>query len=632
MEKSTFVSRVNGKSQSMARTSHKKKKTKHPMPKRYAAVGLIGFLMLVFVGLGVRCFFIQYKNHEHYVEISLVQQRIRTLQQGPRGAIVDTRGNILAAANQTRVIFVDPQIIERPIGTANLVADILGMDAGEIARTIVTNRDNRYRVIKRDATEAECEAVAKFDGIYVQSQWKRYYPMGRLTSHVVGYVGYEGFGQAGLELIHNSELAGELQEAHFLSDIKRRPMRVLNQSDMMPIHETYGQGMILTLDTAIQGFVRQALEKRWREYEAESAFAIVANPKTGAILAMVSLPDYDPSASKGDLTNQQNHAVQDRFEPGSVLKPIVVALALDTGVIKRHEKIYCEEGRFKGSYKGKSTGVITEYNDYKYGHLTGKEILINSSNIGMAKIGMKMGGDRLYRGLRLFGFGQRIGVNLPQESPGYLKNPEETTSPSYTVTRIPFGQGAICVSGVQLVRAFSVLANQGRMVKPHVVQAFVDADGMSHRRDSGYEIASQVGYIIQPETAKYMVEDALTAVVNDPNGTGKRASLKRWQVFGKTGTAQIARSDGKGYEDNAFIASFIAGAPAEDPAVVVLVSIRHPNRKLGKGYTGGTVSSPVVAEIIERTLTYLDARGVPLIEKKQEILDRLKFLKEVPAL
>ncbi|NQV31991.1 MAG: penicillin-binding protein 2 [Phycisphaeraceae bacterium] len=622
----------------MARTPQKKtkkkkkKKTKDPAPKFRAATGLIMFLMLIFAGLGVRCYFIQYKNHQHYVRISLVQQRTLTAQQGPRGVIVDTRGNILAAANQTHVIFVDPQIVERPIETANLVADALGMDAAEIAKTIVNNRNKRYRVIKREASEAECEAVAGLEGIHIESQWKRYYPMGRLTSHVVGYVGHDGAGQAGLEFVYNRELAGESQDAYFLSDIKRRPISVLNQSETLPIKETYGQGMILTLDTTIQGFVRQALEKQWRAFEAESASAIVANPKTGAILAMVSMPDYDPSASKEDLTIQQNHAVQDWFEPGSVIKPIVVAMALDAGVIKKQEKIFCEDGRFRGSYKGKSIGLISEYNDHEYGDLTPKEILIHSSNIGMAKIGMRMGGDRLYKGLRLFGFGQRTGVNLPQESPGLLKNPEKADSPSYSVTRLPFGQGGICVSGVQLVRAFSVLVNQGRMIKPHVIQAFVDADGMPQRRHSGYEIASQVGYIIDPDIAKYIVEDALTAVINDPHGTGKKAAVKRWQVFGKTGTAEIARSDGRGgYEDDAFIASFIGGAPAEDPAVVVLVSIRRPNRKLNKGYTGGTVSGPVVGEIIERTLTYMDARGVPLIEKKQEIPERLKFLTEVAS-
>ncbi len=607
----------------MARTSHKKKKTKHAMPKCRGAVGLIGFLILIYVALGARCFFIQYTDHEHYVDVSLVQQRTLTPQQGPRGPIVDTRGNILAAANQTRVIFADPQIIDKPIETANLVADILDMNASDIARTIVNNRHKRYRVIKREATEAECEAVAHFQGIYVQSQWKRYYPMGRLTSHVVGYVGYEGFGQAGLELVHNNDLAGELQEAYFLSDIKRRPIRVLNQSGLVPAHETYGQGIILTLDAAIQGFVRKALRKRWLEYEAESAYAIVADPKTGAILAMVSLPDYDPAASKDDLESQKNSAVQDSFEPGSVLKPIVVAMALDAGVITREERIYCEEGH----YIGKGFGHIKEYR-HPWGDLTPKEILIHSSNVGMAKIGQRMGAKKLYKGLSLFGFGQKTGVNLPQESPGKLKAPEHWDG--YSVTRIPFGQ-EIGVSAIQLVRAFSVLANHGRMVKPHVIRAFVDAEGQSRRHNFGYEIANQVGYIIDPEVARYMVTDALTAVVNDPNGTGKRAALKRWQVFGKTGTAQIFRRDGKGYEDGAFIASFIAGAPAEDPAVVVLVSIRHPNRKLGLGYTGGTVSSPVAAEILERTLTYLDARGVPLIEKKQEIPERLRFLKDVPS-
>ncbi|MCP4449874.1 MAG: hypothetical protein GY809_00310, partial [Planctomycetes bacterium] len=289
------------------------------------------------------------------------------------------------------------------------------------------------------------------------------------------------------------------------------------------------------------------------------------------------------------------------------------------------EKIFCEEGH----YIGKGFGHIKEYSNHEYGDLTPKEILIHSSNVGMAKIGQRMGAERLFKGLSMFGFGRKTGVKLPQESPGKLKKPEDWTG--YSVTRIPFGQ-EIGVSAIQLVRAFSVLANQGRMVKPHLIQAFVDGEGRSRQHNFGYEIANQVGYIIDPDVARYMVSDALTAVINDPQGTGKRASLKRWQVFGKTGTAQIFRRDGKGYEEGAFIASFIAGAPAEDPAVVVLVSIRHPNRKLEKGYTGGTVSSPVAAEILERTLTYLDARGVPLIEKKQEIPERLRFLKEIPAL
>lgn len=620
----------------MARTSKKKKKkkkrAKDPVPQFKAAIGLIVSLMLVFVGLGVRCFFIQYKNHEHYVEVSLRQQRTLSPLQGPRGAIVDTRGNILAAANQTHVIFVDPQVIDKPIETANLMADALGLDAGKIAQTIVNHRHKRYRVIKREATEAECEAVSELEGVHTHSEWKRYYPMGRLTSHVTGYVGRDGDGQAGLELVYNRDLAGDSLDAYFLSDIKRRPISVLNQCETTPIHETYGQGMILTLDTTIQGFVRQALERQLNAFEAESGFVVVMNPKTGAIMAMVSLPDYDPAASKDDLASQQNHAVQDWFEPGSVLKPIVIAMALDSGIIKKHEQIFCEKGSFKGTYKGKGTGTITEYNNHKYEDLTAKEILIHSSNIGMAKIGMRMGGDELYRGLRLFGFGQRTGVNLPQENPGVLKNPEKTVSPSYDVPRLPFGQGVICVSGLQLVRAFGVLANQGRMVKPHIVEAFVDAEGRPHRRHSGYEIANQVGYIIDPKIAKYMVEEALTAVINHPKGTGKKASLKRWQVFGKTGTAEVARADGPGYEDGAFIASFIAGAPAPDPAVVVLVSVRRPNLKLGKGYTGGTVSAPVAKEILERTLTYLDARGWPLIEKKQEIPERLKPFMQVSSL
>jgi cell division protein FtsI (penicillin-binding protein 3) len=217
----------------------------------------------------------------------------------------------------------------------------------------------------------------------------------------------------------------------------------------------------------------------------------------------------------------------------------------------------------------------------------------------MAKIGQRLGKDRLYKGLKLFGFGTKTGIELPGEVDGLLRPPD--TWDGYSITRIPFGQ-EICITSMQLVRAFCILANGGRLVRPFLVRAIVDNDG-------NITVLKRppppVGYIVKPEVAKWVVTEALTGVVNDVGGTGKRAQLEKWQVFGKTGTANIALSDSRGYSDQDYVASFIAGAPADDPAIIVLVSIRKPNRSLGKGYTGGTVASPVAAKIIEKTLTYL---------------------------
>jgi cell division protein FtsI/penicillin-binding protein 2 len=198
----------------------------------------------------------------------------------------------------------------------------------------------------------------------------------------------------------------------------------------------------------------------------------------------------------------------------------------------------------------------------------------------------------------MFGFGKETGLDLPGEAPGLLWPPQKWTG--YSVTRIPFGQ-EITVTAIQLVQAFCILANGGHVVKPHIVKAVVDNEGNIVKLTKA---APPVGFVVDPKIAKWIVTEALTGVVNE--GTGKRAKLKKWQVFGKTGTANIAKSGERGYSEENYVASFIAGAPAEDPAVVVLVSIRRPDKSLGKGYTGGAVASPVAGKILEKTLTYLE--------------------------
>jgi cell division protein FtsI/penicillin-binding protein 2 len=269
---------------------------------------------------------------------------------------------------------------------------------------------------------------------------------------------------------------------------------------------------------------------------------------------------------------------------------------MDDDVITLKDKIFCEYG----DYRGKGFGRISEYGNHKYGNLSVRDVLVNSSNIGMAKIGQKVGKDRLYNGMKLFGFGQETGIDLPGEVPGVLWPVEKWTG--YSVTRVPFGQ-EITVTAMQMVRAFCILANGGEAVTPYVVKATVDSEGkiMQMKHPS-----APVDFITKPKIARSIVRDALVGVVNE--GTGKPAKLEKWQVFGKTGTANIANANSRGYSDTDYVASFLAGAPVENPKIVVLVSIRKPNKRLGKGYTGGMVASPVAGKIIEKTLTYLEQK------------------------
>jgi len=525
---------------------------------------------------------------------------MRNLQKPQRGVILDCRGRtILAASEKVQTIFAEPRIIKDPQSISNQLAAILDMSAHEIHRLITESRNPGFVKIKTAADPDQCRKARNIYGIGIQSNWRRHYPAGPLACHVVGFTSADNVGLEGVEFKYDWELAGLAGENIFFADARphRRPIRFNQQSSPL----TDGVGIILTIDGAIQQFARQELLNQYKAYEAESAVAIVAEPSTGAILAMVSLPDFDPvNIPSADPNTLRNRAVTDPFEPGSMIKPIVAAIALDAGVVTEDEKIFCENG----NYHGKGFGRVREYRDHKFGDLTLRQILIKSSNIGMAKIGQRLGKDNLHRGLKLFGFGRKTGVDLPGEGQGLLRPPKKWTG--YSVTRIPYGYET-SVTAIQMVRAFCILANGGRAVQPFIVRAMVDNNGKIIKLN---QPAPSLGFVVRPEVAKWIITDAMVGVVNErENGaTGWRAGLRKWQVFGKTGTANIARVGRKGYADDFNIASFVAGAPAEDPAVVVLVSIRKPNRKLGKGDSGGVVAAPVAAKIIKKTLNYLEQR------------------------
>lgn len=563
---------------------------------RMTIVVLIALVVVAFLGLGGRCYYLQYAKADHYAQLSLRQQCSYLPLEPQRGAILDCRGRVLAASNQIRTVFAEPRVIEDPKETASTLAPILDMGGHEICKMIYESRNPGYVALKVDADAGQCDMASGVHGIGVQSAWRRHYPTGRLAPHVVGFTSRDNRGLGGIEHGFDAELRGEGARHAFFVDVHRRPLSFCvaegTGDNAAPLN---GKAVILTLDATIQQFAREELLKQYKEYEAESALAVVADPHTGAILAMVSLADFDPdNVGRANPDHFLNHVLSDQFEPGSMIKPIVAAIALDTGVVNKYETIFCENGNYRGS----GFGRIGEFKD-GFGDLTLQEILVKSSNIGMAKIGQRLGPERLYEGLTLFGFGTKTGIELPGEAEGLLRPPADWTG--YSITRIPFGQ-EISVTAIQMLRGFCMLANGGRLVRPYIVKAMVEPDGsMVDVRPP----ALRVGYVIKPEIARWVVGKALVAVVNE--GTGRRAQLDRWQVFGKTGTAQLARSDGRGYEPGAYVTSFICGAPAEDPRVVVLVSIRRPSTRLQGRYTGGgTVASPVAAAILERVMTYLE--------------------------
>jgi len=551
---------------------------------------LFCLLIVVFLALAARCFYLQYFKNDYYSEECTRQQQAVTKIMPQRGVILDCRGRVLAASKELQTVFAEPRVLLDPKDTSTELAPILDMGAHIICKLITDSDNPGFVKIKVNVDPNQSTAASKVHGVGVQSDWQRTYPMGPLASQIVGFTSMDNRGIDGLELEYDKNLVGSAGRNVFIADAFRRPIRLReHEADV-----TDGVGLILTLDSTIQQFAREELLEQYKNYRAESAVAIVAEPKTGAILAMVSLPDFDPEYfNTADPNTLRNRAITDQFEPGSIIKPIVMAVALDDKAVNLTEKIFCENG----TYCGKGFGCISEYRN-GFGNLTVREIIVNSSNIGMAKVGQRLGKDKLYEGLKLFGFGKETGIDLPGEAPGLLWPPQKWTG--YSVTRIPFGQ-EITVTALQLVRGFCILANGGCPVRMHLVRAIVDNEGNIMKM---VQPPPPVGYCIDPMVARWIVTEAMTGVVNE--GTGKKAKLKKWQVFGKTGTANIASSDQRGYAEHQYIASFVAGAPAEDPAVIVLVSVRRPDVSLGKGYTGGAIAAPVVGKILEKTLTYLE--------------------------
>jgi cell division protein FtsI/penicillin-binding protein 2 len=563
------------------------------MKAKSVVIFVLASLIVVFVLLACRFFFLQHYRINQFRQSSQIQQYSVVSEKPCRGAILDRRGRILAASNKVETVFVEPRLLPSHGDTkevANQLQQILDCPANEICGIIYESGNPGFVKIAEEITSGQRDKIieATIPSVGIQSNWKRCYPMGRLTCHVVGFVGAEQIGFAGIEQKYNSQLCGSDGSDVFFIDAARRPIG-FDPTDSKIVED--GADLALTIDATIQQFARQALLNQFEAYEAESAVAIVMNPWTGAVLALVSLPDFDPVCFSSTSPNTlRNRAVIDPFEPGSIFKPIVASLALDFEAVGYDEKIFCEDGYY-AAYR------IGEYGNRKYGRMTIRQILVNSSNIGMAKIGLKMQKQKLYEGVRLFGFGARTGIDLPAEDPGLLKPVREWSG--YTPTRIPFGH-EISVTAIQIVRAYCILANGGRTVRPHLVRVKIESNENVVESQPPSNLPA---YVIKPATANWIIREALVGVVNE--GTGKKAAIEGVRVFGKTGTANIAGTSQRGYDETNYVASFVGGAPADRPEVIILVSIRKPNKALGKGYTGGTVAAPVFREILKKTLTYL---------------------------
>jgi cell division protein FtsI/penicillin-binding protein 2 len=412
---------------------------------------------------------------------------------------------------------------------------------------------------------------------------------------VLGAVNIDGEGIEGIELYYNKLLSGTDGHETYVRDAANRKIWLIKDQCKSAVN---GNSIILSIDRVVQQFTQRILGQACEYYKAESGSAIVMDPKTGDILALAVWPEVDPNNFGNTPPDvRRNRAITDPFEPGSIFKPFIASRALMMGVTHLNDSIYCHNGAY-------TVGHRTLHDAHGLGTLTFQEVVAKSSNIGMAILGQRLGNARLYEAVRAFGFGKKTGIDLRGEDPGIVLPYKRWTD--FSTLSIPMGQEIACTS-LQLVTAFAAISNNGQLLRPRLFRGAIDENGQLTDEHSEPELMNQA---ITPEVAQTMVREVLRLTVT--GGTGKKADIPGYLVYGKTGTAQIAKSAGGGkghYEDNAYVASFLGGAPASDPQVVVTVNIRRPDKRIG--HFGGTVSAPAVKEIIK---AYFDYMHIPPFE------------------
>lgn len=556
----------------------------------------------LFLFLGVLCllFFLAYQlvriqiiEDPRLSEKAQWQHRVNMRIEPKRGKIYDCTKKVLAMSVPVKSVWADPEHVASPAEAARKLSAVLGL--GERCLEEKLSRKKRFVWLARkvdDETAARVDMLS-LEGVYLVDENKRFYPNGELLCHVLGFVGIDNEGLEGMELYADAFLRGKPGWRSTVRDRKGREILPFRSQNIPPID---GRDLVLTIDAVIQNIVEVELVRAWREFKAKGGSCIVMRPDTGDILAMANVPLYNPNDLEGSLAeNRRNRAITDMLEPGSTFKVITGAAALDRGTVEMDDVFFCENGAFR------THGRIL-HDHHPYGNLTFLQVIQKSSNIGAAKVGMRMGEAPLHAYIRRFGFGERTGVDLRGEALGIV-HPLARWS-KLSISRIPMGH-EVSVTPLQMLSAVSAIANGGYLMKPRIIDGIVDGAG-NVLRSFPPEVRRRV---IGGESSRSMVQ-VMKAVVSE-EGTARRAILEGYTAAGKTGTAQKIDENGR-YSHSCFFGSFVGFAPADDPAIAIIVVLDEP----GPVYYGGVVAAPVFKKVSEKVLSYL---GVPQVIPDVEI-------------
>jgi cell division protein FtsI (penicillin-binding protein 3)/stage V sporulation protein D (sporulation-specific penicillin-binding protein) len=520
---------------------------------------------------------------------NLIQERKLkgvTLEEHPRAKDEEK------TADGGQDLVIDQSRLEDPEGVASALASQLGTDTAALKKKITAF--NPYVLLKKELPTSVTDAIIKrieeqkLRGITFEQDSRRIYPNGTMLCHVLGFMSQDKGGVQGIELTFDQYLHGCDGFRYIEQDPRGKELVPYRGRERQAGD---GYSVRLTVDMGLQNIVETELDSVYRQYRPEMATAIMMDPQTGRIMAMANRPNFDPNHLDETKPEQmKNCAVINMVEPGSIFKIVTASGALNDKLVTPDTIIPCEGGHF--TYAGK---VLHDHGHGDHPDLSWSDVLVKSSNIGAAKLAMKMGEQRFYEYIRSFGFGERTGINLPGEISGLAYPPFKWSKIS--ITLIPMGQG-VGVTPIQMVAAMSAVANGGKLMMPQIVDAVVD--------NTGKTIVSYppvvVRQVVDPETT-VKVRAALEGVVSK-RGTAFLAAVPGFRAAGKTGTANKPNPHG-GYYDDRYVTSFIGFLPADDPKLVCLIMLDNPKAS-GEQMYGGTLAGPAFSHIGEKAARYLN--------------------------
>ncbi|MCI0445134.1 penicillin-binding protein [bacterium] len=540
-------------------------------------------LLLCFAWIGIiilRLLFLQVIKHEHYIARANKQRQSVVTLYPERGPILDRKNRQLAISIEEASVYGITEEMKNPQEVIEAIGKITNVNAKDV---LAHTENKSFFWIARKIPQEKAEAIKRLElsGVYFTNESRRYYPNKTLASHLLGFVGMDNKGLSGVEYQYEHVITGVPGKLFALRDAKRRLLMTGN-SILSP---SSGRTLQLSIDASIQHIAETELAAGVEERGASGGAVIIMKPDTGEILALANVPDFNPNIYGQTQAGQwKNRAITDYYEPGSTFKPVVATAALDEDLVKPDDQFDCQWGSIV------LAGIVMK--DHKpFGILSFRQIIEKSSNVGTIKIGLKVGPEGLVRYARMFGFGQKTGIDLPGESPGILRSPKKWSALS--IGAISIGQ-EIGVTPLQVLRMITAIGNDGYLVSPHTVLGLSDSSG-----DLKPAVFPQPQQLPIKHTTLVTIQEFLEGVVD--HGSGTLAQIPGYTVAGKTGTAQKIGPSGT-YADGGYIASFAGYAPAHHPAISMIVVLDKPKKE----FYGGRVAAPLFRKIGQQVLKYLD--------------------------